>query len=73
MDTEEKIRMYLRQASNFGERGLGYDFDEEEINEDWQDFEDEAVREIMEEVPTTVAYSDDSFEPLGCHGCGGWD
>ena len=71
MDIEEKLRNYLRQASNFGERGLGYDFDEEEINEDWQDFEDEAIKEIMAEFPVAI-YSDDSFEPLGCHGCDDW-
>ena len=46
MGIKEKIRYYLRQASNFGERGLGYDFDGE-INEDWQDFEDNAVEELM--------------------------
>ena len=71
MDIEEKIRDYLRQASNFGERGLGYDFDEEEISEDWQYFEDEAVNEIMSDVDS-LSSSDDDFEPLGCHGCGDW-
>lgn len=71
MDIEEKLRNYLRQASNFGERGLGYDFDEEEINEDWQDFEDEAVNEIMADV-NSLSNSDDDWEPIGCHGLADW-
>ena len=71
MDIEEKLRNYLRQASNFGERGLGYDFDEEEINEDWQDFEDEAVNEIMADI-NSLGNSDDDWEPIGCHGLADW-
>ena len=70
MGIEEKIRMYLRQASNFGERGLGYDFDEEDISEDWQDFEEEAINEIMADV-NSLSNSDD-WEPIGCHGCDDW-
>ena len=71
MDIEEKLRNYLRQASNFGERGLGYDFDEEEINEDWQDFEDEAVNEIMADI-NSLGNSDVDWEPIGCHGLADW-
>lgn len=71
MDIEEKLRMYLRQASNFGERGLGYDFDEDEVNEDWQDFEDEAINEIMAEINSSGS-SDDDWEPIGCHGLADW-
>lgn len=43
---ENVIRMFLREASSYGERGLGYDFDEEEINEDWEYFENSAIEEI---------------------------
>ena len=43
---EELIRVSLRQASSFGERGLGYDFDEEEISEDWEYFENSAIEDI---------------------------
>ena len=71
MNIEEKIRMYLRQASNFGERGLGYDFNEEEINEDWQDFEDDAIRELMYEI-NKLSSSNDDWEPIGCHGLADW-
>ena len=43
---ENLIRANLRQASSFGECGLGYDFDEEEVNEDWEYFENLAIEEI---------------------------
>lgn len=43
---ENAIRMLLREASSYGERGLGYDFDEEEINEDWEYFENIAIKDI---------------------------
>ena len=49
---ENLIRTNLRQASSYGERGLGYDFDEEEINEDWEYFENSAIEEIDNLVET---------------------
>ena len=49
---ENLIRANLRQASSFGERGLGYDFDEEEISEDWKDFENSVIEEINNLVET---------------------
>lgn len=70
MNIEEKIRNYLRQASNFGERGLGYDFDKEEVNEDWQDFEDKVVEELIDEANSSG--SSDDWEPIGCHGLADW-
>lgn len=47
---ENTIRMYLRQASNEGTRGFYYDFDEEEISEDWEYFENSAIEEISKLV-----------------------
>ena len=49
---ENVIRTFLRQASSYGERGLGYDFDEEEINEEWEYFENSAIEEIDNLVET---------------------
>lgn len=45
---ENAIRMLLREASSYGSRGLGFgwDFENEEIHEDWVCFENMAIKDI---------------------------
>ena len=49
---ENIVRMLLREASSFGARGLGFDFEKGDINEDWKDFENSAIEEIS--IPASV-------------------
>lgn len=51
---ENVIRMFLREASSYGSRGLGFgwDFENEEIHEDWVCFENMAIEEIDNLVKT---------------------
>ena len=44
---KERIRYFLRLASNMGNDGFCYQLDEPKQQEDWQSFEDEAVEQIM--------------------------
>jgi hypothetical protein len=43
---EEKLRYWLRQASDEACRGFCYDKDEEEMDENWVNFEEEAIQDI---------------------------
>ncbi len=44
----QDIKYWLREASDMGRRGFYYDADviSEEISEDWQEFEKEAIETI---------------------------
>ena len=43
---EQRILYWLRQASKEGTIGFSYDEDEQEQNEDWQQFEKQAIEDI---------------------------
>lgn len=43
---EERLRYWLRQASDEAARGFCYDKDEEEMDENWKNFEKMAIEDI---------------------------